>query len=224
MTISNCSLVAWKIRATRQRLLSAETFTYNEPNYLMLAQVLNPENEAENDQISPCISLDPGGNNSANKRSGEVIRARHMSQNSTCGRICLIMEQGHLLSGSKDSEICVWDINVPSNNKKLCTMVGDVQNKIKDDPHDGHKSSVSELSWNPNKDWVIASAAADSMIQIWQIAVSIYRSEYNTLHSQPTPAQCSFNFFSKFILPLKSHHSHFLVLAILLHQYSFSTI
>ncbi|KAJ0024180.1 hypothetical protein Pint_06723 [Pistacia integerrima] len=47
------------------------------------------------------------------------------------------------------------------------------KNQIKDEPHDGHTSSVSELSWNPNKDWVIASVAAGSMIQIWQTAESV---------------------------------------------------
>ncbi|KAJ0024751.1 hypothetical protein Pint_06718 [Pistacia integerrima] len=188
-----------------------------------------------------------GGNNSANKRSGEVIRARHMSQNSSkIATKTLQWTSPHFLLSQAPIEppedgACIPDLKligdsmwedsfnhgarrrfdraihtfeshkdvgnqatwrneaifVSSSNNTINApgLVADVQNKIKDDPHDGHTNSVSELSWNPNKDWVIASVAADSMIQIWQIAESIYRSEYNTLHSQPTPAQCSFNFF-----------------------------
>jgi len=45
--------------------------------------------------------------------------------------------------------------------------------------HGGHTSKISDLSWNPSKEdeWVIASAAEDNILQIWQCAENIYDEE-----------------------------------------------
>ena len=40
--------------------------------------------------------------------------------------------------------------------------------------HGGHTSKVSDLAWNKNDDWVIASVAEDNILQIWQPAENIY--------------------------------------------------
>eukprot|EP00658_Telonema_sp_P-2_P041939 TRINITY_DN3004_c0_g2_i14.p1 TRINITY_DN3004_c0_g2~~TRINITY_DN3004_c0_g2_i14.p1 ORF type:complete len:380 (+),score=118.76 TRINITY_DN3004_c0_g2_i14:91-1230(+) len=42
--------------------------------------------------------------------------------------------------------------------------------------HGGHTSKISDLAWNPNAgdEWVIASAAEDNILQIWQCAENIY--------------------------------------------------
>jgi len=45
--------------------------------------------------------------------------------------------------------------------------------------HGGHTSKISDLCWNPSKEdeWVIASAAEDNILQIWQCAENIYDEE-----------------------------------------------
>nr|XP_043627626.1 WD-40 repeat-containing protein MSI1-like isoform X2 [Erigeron canadensis] len=43
--------------------------------------------------------------------------------------------------------------------------------------HGGHTSKVSDFSWNPCEDWVIASVASDNILQIWQMAENIYYDE-----------------------------------------------
>uniref|UniRef100_A0A3N7ERV1 Uncharacterized protein n=1 Tax=Populus trichocarpa TaxID=3694 RepID=A0A3N7ERV1_POPTR len=43
--------------------------------------------------------------------------------------------------------------------------------------HGGHTSKISDFSWNPCDDWVIASVAEDNILQIWQMAENIYHDE-----------------------------------------------
>jgi len=38
-------------------------------------------------------------------------------------------------------------------------------------------SQISDFAWNGNDDWVVASVAEDNVLQIWQMAESIYRPE-----------------------------------------------
>jgi histone-binding protein RBBP4 len=40
--------------------------------------------------------------------------------------------------------------------------------------HGGHTAKVSDLSWNPHDDWVIASVAEDNILQVWQMSEHIY--------------------------------------------------
>ncbi|MFS7946519.1 putative transcription factor WD40-like family [Helianthus anomalus] len=43
--------------------------------------------------------------------------------------------------------------------------------------HGGHTSKISDFSWNPCDDWVVASVAEDNILQIWQMAENIYHDE-----------------------------------------------
>ncbi|KAB1225056.1 WD-40 repeat-containing protein MSI1 [Morella rubra] len=177
-------------------------------------------------------------------------------------------KQGHLLSGSDDAQICLWDINSTPKNKTLDAMqifkvhegvvedvawhlrhehlfgsVGDDQHLLiwdlrtssaskpvqsviahqsesvagfdfcaaiehgsindgfgvymvflykwhwhagedaEDGPpellfiHGGHTSKISDFSWNPSEDWVVASVAEDNILQIWQMAENIYHDD-----------------------------------------------
>jgi histone-binding protein RBBP4 len=40
--------------------------------------------------------------------------------------------------------------------------------------HGGHTNKISDFSWNPHLPWVVASAAEDNIIQVWQPAANIY--------------------------------------------------
>ncbi|CAL8106638.1 unnamed protein product [Calicophoron daubneyi] len=40
--------------------------------------------------------------------------------------------------------------------------------------HNGHKSKVSDFSWSPDKPWLMCSLAEPGIIQIWQVAKTVY--------------------------------------------------
>eukprot|EP00127_Corallochytrium_limacisporum_P002918 Clim_evm7s143 gene=Clim_evmTU7s143 len=40
--------------------------------------------------------------------------------------------------------------------------------------HGGHTAKVSDISWNQNEPWLMASVAENNMLQIWQMAERIY--------------------------------------------------
>jgi WD40 repeat protein len=35
--------------------------------------------------------------------------------------------------------------------------------------HGGHTAKVTDFGWNPVENWIIASAAEDNILQIWQM-------------------------------------------------------
>ncbi|URE23735.1 Histone-binding protein RBBP4 or subunit C of CAF1 complex [Musa troglodytarum] len=78
-------------------------------------------------------------------------------------------------SSAADKRLMIWD---------LC-RIGDEQTveDADDGPpellfvHGGHTSKISEFSWNPAMPWVIASVAEDNILQVWQMAESIYRDD-----------------------------------------------
>ena len=46
--------------------------------------------------------------------------------------------------------------------------------------HAGHTGRVSDMCWDPNNAWVMASTAADNIVQFWEVEESIY-----SCHEQP---------------------------------------
>lgn len=43
--------------------------------------------------------------------------------------------------------------------------------------HGGHTAKVSDISWNEEDPWVMASVAEDNILQLWQISDNIYNEE-----------------------------------------------
>lgn len=80
-----------------------------------------------------------------------------------------------LASGGSDRRIMVWDLS----------KIGEEQTAedAEDGPpellfiHGGHTSKLSDMSWNANEPWVMASVAEDNILQVWQIAENIYAEE-----------------------------------------------
>jgi len=72
-----------------------------------------------------------------------------------------------LASASQDRRVFVWDLS----------RIGKTQTaeEAADGPpellfiHGGHTSKISDISWNPNEDLVMASVADDNVLQTWQI-------------------------------------------------------
>ncbi|KAI5080590.1 hypothetical protein GOP47_0003773 [Adiantum capillus-veneris] len=80
-----------------------------------------------------------------------------------------------LASCGADRRMMIWDLS----------KIGEEQSPedAEDGPsellfiHGGHTSKISDFSWNPNDDWVIASVAEDNILQIWQMAENIYHDD-----------------------------------------------
>ncbi|KAF1797577.1 WD40-repeat-containing domain protein [Mucor lusitanicus] len=77
-----------------------------------------------------------------------------------------------LASAGTDRKIVIWDLR----------HIGQEQTPedAEDGPpeimfvHSGHTSRISDFSWNPTDRWVLASAAEDNVVQIWQMSRNIY--------------------------------------------------
>lgn len=77
-----------------------------------------------------------------------------------------------LASASGDRRINVWDL----------ARIGEEQTEEDAEDgapellfiHGGHTNKISDFSWNLNDPWVIASAAEDNIVQVWQMANNIY--------------------------------------------------
>ena len=55
--------------------------------------------------------------------------------------------------------------------------------------HSGHTSRISDFSWNPTDRWVLASAAEDNVVQVWQM-VSLILFPFFNLHSHILTNTC----------------------------------
>ncbi|KAK3132797.1 hypothetical protein QOZ80_6AG0527890 [Eleusine coracana subsp. coracana] len=81
-----------------------------------------------------------------------------------------------LASSAADKRVMIWDVN----------RIGDEQSEedANDGPpellfvHGGHRAKISEVSWNPSEKWVVASVDEDNILQIWEMAESIYSDDY----------------------------------------------
>ncbi|KAJ9056392.1 Histone-binding protein rbbp4 [Entomophthora muscae] len=80
-----------------------------------------------------------------------------------------------LASAGLDRRLLIWDVS----------RIGEHQSPedAEDGPpelmflHGGHTDLISDLSWNLNRPWTMASVAEDNVCQIWQVAQNIYNIE-----------------------------------------------
>ena len=75
-------------------------------------------------------------------------------------------EEPIFASAGNDRRVIIWDLSRIGNEQ--------TPDDAEDGPpellfmHGGHTNRVSDISWNPSDPWVMASAAEDNIIQVWQ--------------------------------------------------------
>ncbi|KAI3636772.1 hypothetical protein MIR68_005039 [Amoeboaphelidium protococcarum] len=91
-------------------------------------------------------------------------------------------DQTVLASSSADRRIHVWDLSRIGQELS--------EEDAQDGPpelmfiHGGHTSKVSDFGWNLNDPWVFGSVAEDNVLQVWQMADSIYASDDASVKTQ----------------------------------------
>ncbi|KAI7854859.1 NURF complex component [Circinella umbellata] len=94
-------------------------------------------------------------------------------------------EPAVLASAGLDRRINIWDLR----------HIGEEQTAedMEDGPpellfmHSGHTNRISDFSWDPMEQWVIASAGEDNIIQLWEMTKDIYAN--NDLSQEPSTTE-----------------------------------
>ncbi|CAH1450613.1 unnamed protein product [Lactuca virosa] len=180
-----------------QKLILGTHTSENEPNYLMLAQVQLPLEDAEYDaRHYDDDRTDFGGFGCANGKvqiiqqinhDGEVNRARYMPQNP----FIIATKTGHLLSGSDDAQICLWDINGTPKNKSL-----DAMQIFK--VHDG---VVEDVAWHLRHEYLFGSCGDDQYLHIWDLRSQSVNKPVQSVMAHQSEVNClAFNPFNEWVL------------------------
>ncbi|KAJ7559142.1 hypothetical protein O6H91_04G072200 [Diphasiastrum complanatum] len=227
-----------------QKLILGTHTSDNEPNFLMLAEVQLPLEDAEADgRTYHDGGGETGGYGSSNGKvqviqqinhDGEVNRARYMPQNhfivatktvsadvfvfdyskhpskprqeGSCNPDLRLLghktegyglswspfKEGHLLSGSDDSQICLWDINAITKDQRT------VQAKqIYEEVHTG---VVEDVAWHSKHDYIFGSVGDDRHLLIWETRTSVDK-PLHSVEAHTAEVNClAFNPFNEWVL------------------------
>ena len=77
-----------------------------------------------------------------------------------------------LATSAKDERVIVWDIDKIGGEIET-DEDGDIAPEVFF-IHSGHMDEVSDFAWSLHDEYMIASVSADNVVQVWQIAESIY--------------------------------------------------
>ncbi|PQP96085.1 WD-40 repeat-containing protein MSI1 [Prunus yedoensis var. nudiflora] len=226
-----------------QKMILGTHTSENEPNYLMLAQVQLPLEDAENDaRHYDDDRAEAGGFGCANGKvqiiqqinhDGEVNRARYMPQNpfiiatktvnaevfvfdyskhpskppldGACspdlrlrghstegyGLSWSKFKQGHLLSGSDDAQICLWDINATPKNKTLEAM----------QIFKVHEGVVEDVAWHLRHEYLFGSVGDDQYLLIWDLRTPSVTKPVQSVVAHQSEVNClAFNPFNEWVV------------------------
>ncbi|CAH9081735.1 unnamed protein product [Cuscuta epithymum] len=225
-----------------QKMILGTHTSDDEPNYLMLAQIQLPLEDAEIDDRHCDDQQDVGAFMPSNgtvkviqqiNHDGEVNRARYMPQNpfiistktvsaevyifdyrkhpaeppvdGVCnpdvrlkghssegyGLSWSHFKQGHLLSGSDDAQICLWDISVTPKNKTLDAM----------QIFKVHEGVVEDVAWHWRHEYLFGSVGDDQYLHIWDLRTPSVTKPIHSVIAHNGNVNClAFNPFNEWVV------------------------
>jgi len=97
------------------------------------------------------------------------------------------LKAGHLLSGSDDSLVCLWDVNQAAVEVQALTTFR------------GHSSVVEDVDWSKQQDHIFASVGDDSQLLVWDSREASPVKKVVAAHEKDINC-VAFNPFSEFLL------------------------
>ncbi|CAI5512204.1 unnamed protein product [Closterium sp. Naga37s-1] len=99
---------------------------------------------------------------------------------------------GHLLSGSDDMQICVWDIGAATK-----------ANKVVEAKHvfRAHTGVVEDVAWHCRHEYLFGSVGDDEQLLLWDLRSSAVDKPAHAVTAHPAEVNClSFNPFNEWVL------------------------
>jgi len=102
-------------------------------------------------------------------------------------------EEGHLLSGSDDQQVCLWDISGRTTKKDQSLAAKSI--------YQGHTSVVEDVSWHSKHQHLFGSVGDDKMLMIWDTRKPSSEPAIHQVEAHTAEVNClSFNPENEFIL------------------------
>eukprot|EP00897_Mesotaenium_endlicherianum_P007597 jgi/Mesen1/6866/ME000351S05977 len=99
---------------------------------------------------------------------------------------------GHLLSGSDDAQICIWDINAASKANRTVEAKQIYQ---------VHKGVVEDVAWHHSHTHMFGSVGDDKALIVWDMRSPPAESPLHKIEAHSAEVNClSFNPFNEFLL------------------------
>nr|GLL45582.1 WD-40 repeat-containing protein MSI1 [Ipomoea trifida] len=99
-------------------------------------------------------------------------------------------KQGHLLSGSKDGQFCMWDVNSTPTFKTLKAMhIFSI--------HDG---CVEDVAWHTKHENLFGSVGEDKYLCIWDMRTPVIRPNQSVLAHSDEVKSLAFNPFNEWVV------------------------
>ncbi|CAM6120462.1 unnamed protein product [Calypogeia fissa] len=101
-------------------------------------------------------------------------------------------KEGHLLSGSDDAQICLWDIG--GTTKSMRTL--DAKQIFQ-----GHIGVVEDVSWHSKHEYLFGSVGDDRQLLIWDTRTSTMEKPLHAIDAHQAEVNClAFNPFNEWVL------------------------
>ncbi|PKA60771.1 Histone-binding protein MSI1 [Apostasia shenzhenica] len=123
--------------------------------------------------------------------SPDIVLRGHSSEG--YGVAWSTLTEGYLLSGSYDSKICLWDVNIVTNDKVLDAK----------EVFQAHESAVEDVSWHSTNANLFGSVSDDHHLMVWDLRSSDKPKHSVVAHEDEVNSLC-FNPFSEWILATAS--------------------
>lgn len=100
--------------------------------------------------------------------------------------------EGHLLSGSDDAQICLWDISAVTKGSRTLHAKSIFQ---------GHLGVVEDVAWHCKHEYLFGSVGDDKQLLIWDTRKPSDSATLHTIEAHQAEVNClAFNPFNEYVL------------------------